>query len=271
MKIVYYHCITPMHVGSGSNLGVVDLPVYREIHTEFPLIPSSTIKGVLRARYEIEVSKEKAKKIFGSEEREENSEQPTLQAGEVIFTDAKILLFPVKSLKGVFVWITSPLVISRFERDTGKKLDIDFSKLKETDALVSSDRPVVSGKVILEEFSFNAVKDENIKQIKDIIKQDVDPDKIVILPDNIFKFFVKNYTEVVARIRIDQSKGTVKDGGLWYQELVPAETVYYGCMMSRVPDNSSLEEISEFINGKTLQFGGDETLGRGYTKIIVEG
>lgn len=271
MKIVYYHCITPIHVGSGSNLGVVDLPVYREIHTDFPVIPSSAIKGVLRARYEMEVSKEEAKKIFGSEEKEENSEQATLQAGEVIFTDAKILLFPVKSLKGVFVWITSPLVISRFVRDTGKKLDIDFSKLTETNALVSSDRPVVSGKVILEEFSFDAVKEEKIKQIKDIVKHSIDPEKIVVLPDNIFRFFVKNYTEIVARIRIDQAKGTVKEGGLWYQELVPAETVYYSCMMSRVSDNDSLEKISQFINGKTLQFGGDETLGRGYTKIVVEG
>lgn len=188
MKIVYYHCITPIHVGSGSNLGVVDLPVYREIHTDFPVIPSSAIKGVLRARYEIEVSKEEAKKIFGSEEKEENSEQAKLQAGEVIFTDAKILLFSVKSLKGVFVWITSPLVINRFVRDTGKKLDIDFSKLTETNALVSSDRPVVSGKVILEEFSFDAVKEEKIKQIKDIVKHSIDPEKIVVLPDNIFRF-----------------------------------------------------------------------------------
>lgn len=82
---------------------------------------------------------------------------------------------------------------------------------------------------------------------------------------------MKNYTEIVARIRIDQAKGTVKEGGLWYQELVPAETVYYSCMMSRMSDNDSLEKISKFINGKTLQFGGDETLGRGYTKIVVEG
>lgn len=264
MKIVYYHSITPMHIGSGSNLGVVDLPVYREAHTEFPVIPSSAIKGVLRANYEADVSKEDAKKIFGSEEGGE-------QAGEVVFTDAKILLFPVKSLKGVFVWITSPLVLGRFERDTDKSLGIDFSKLGEMKAMVSSDRPVISGKIILEEFSFETVKDEKLKQLKDIIKQDIDPEKIVVLPDNIFKFFVKNYTEVVARIRIDQTKGTVKDGGLWYQELVPAEAVYYSCMMSRVADQDSLNKVVNFINGKVLQFGGDETLGRGYTKIVVEG
>lgn len=264
MKIVYYHSITPMHIGSGSSLSVVDLPIYRESHTDFPVIPSSSIKGVVRATFERENPKEVVRKIFGSEEGGE-------QAGEVIFTDAKILLFPVKSLKGVFVWITSPMVLDRFERDTGKRMEFEY-KLQGLQALASSDRPMVNGKVILEEFSFDGKVESKLKRIKDILKHQIDENRIVVLPDDIFRFFVKNYTEVVARIRIDQEKGTVKEGGLWYQELTPPETVYYSCILSRVNQQDSLNKVADYLNEKqVLQFGGDETLGRGFTKIVVEG
>ena len=38
---------TPLHVGAGSAVGVVDLPVMRERHTGYPVIPGSSLKGVL--------------------------------------------------------------------------------------------------------------------------------------------------------------------------------------------------------------------------------
>jgi len=34
--------------------------------------------------------------------------------GCIAVTDARLLLFPVKSQKGVFAWITCPRVVSRF-------------------------------------------------------------------------------------------------------------------------------------------------------------
>lgn len=38
---------TPLHVGAGSSVGAIDQPVIRERHTRFPVIPGSSIKGVL--------------------------------------------------------------------------------------------------------------------------------------------------------------------------------------------------------------------------------
>jgi CRISPR-associated protein Cmr4 len=258
MKKVIYHQLATMHIGSGSNLGIVDLPIYREGHTDFPVIPSSAIKGVIRSNYGEE--KENTKILFGDQDLE----------GDIIFTDAKILLFPVKSLKGVFVWITCPLVLKRFEQDTNSKLEFDYTVADNT-AIASSDIVMVKDSVILEEFSFQTKKDEKIKTLKNLTSNKVDENKIVILPDDIFRFFVKNYTEVVARIRIDQNTGTVQEGGLWYQELTPTETVYYGGITSRTNNNDNLKIITDFINDKIFQFGGNETLGRGFTYIKVEG
>ncbi|MGC9188764.1 MAG: type III-B CRISPR module RAMP protein Cmr4 [Sulfurihydrogenibium sp.] len=264
MKKIIYHQLTPMHVGSGSSLGVVDLPIYREAHTDFPAIPSSAIKGVVRANYEKE-GKDNVEILFGNEDME----------GDIIFTDAKILLFPVKSLKGVFVWITSPLALQRFERDTNTSLNLNYSNLTGNKAFVSSDSIVLKNNnkniIVLEEFSFEVEVNPDIAKLKDVSSDKIDKGKIVILPDDVFRFFVKNYTEVVARIRIDQETGTVKEGGLWYQELTPTETVYYGCVTSRTNNQENLKKIVDFINGKILQFGGDETLGRGFTHLKVEG
>ena len=38
---------TPLHVGSGTSVDVVDLPIMRERITGFPVIPSTSLKGVL--------------------------------------------------------------------------------------------------------------------------------------------------------------------------------------------------------------------------------
>ena len=261
MKAVFYHVLTPMHIGNGTNLGLIDLPIQREAHTEFPVMPSSAIKGVIRASFEDE---QKQNDIFGKTDEE----------GKVIFTDGKILLFPVKSLKGVFAWITCYYVLERFKRDTN--IDIgNFKAVEKDNALVSSDKIVIKdnnkSKLVLEEFTFNADVDKSLTKLKQIIKCDINQDKIAIVSDDVFKFFVKNYTEVNARIKIDQKTGTAQDTGLWYQELLPAETVFYGCIAPRKNGfEGQLTEVINKINNQTLQFGGDETLGRGFTKITVE-
>ena len=36
-KPLFIHCQTPMHAGSGDDLGVVDLPIQRESYTNFPV------------------------------------------------------------------------------------------------------------------------------------------------------------------------------------------------------------------------------------------
>ena len=46
--LLFIHTLTRLHPGSGTALGVVDLPVQRERHTQWPLIPGSSLKGILR-------------------------------------------------------------------------------------------------------------------------------------------------------------------------------------------------------------------------------
>lgn len=151
MKKVFYHVLTPMHIGSGTTLSLIDLPIQREVHTDFPVMPSSAIKGVIRASF----NEQEQEDIFGKGDEE----------GKVIFTDGKILLFPVKSLKGVFVWITSPYVLERFKRDT--EINVEIPKVEKDNAVVSSNKVLMNNNnLVLEEFTFNATINENLKNSK---------------------------------------------------------------------------------------------------------
>jgi len=47
-RILYLFTRTPLHVGAGASVGAIDQPIVRERHTGFPVIPGTTIKGVLR-------------------------------------------------------------------------------------------------------------------------------------------------------------------------------------------------------------------------------
>ncbi len=330
-KITFYHCYTPLHIGSGTTLDIIDLPIQREAHTDFPVMPSSSIKGVIRAKYwndRISKVKEKNKerclikepqrlvnipespdkcnnffeevckyrqgnreildedcKEFIKNELESFCKEEFFnlfgygdKEGDIIFTDGKILLFPVKSVKGVFAWITCPLVLERFERDTERNFG-DIPDLDNNEFIAGEDITIENQYLVLEEISFNVKKDENgllgkiYNLLPNNLQDEIPKERIAIISNERFRYFIKNHTEVNARIRIDQTTGTVGSGALWYEELVPAETVFYNLILSRTDSENNLNLISDFIenhNKSIFQFGGDETLGRGFTKVYIK-
>jgi CRISPR-associated protein Cmr4 len=109
--LLSFYAETPVHMGSGGSVSYVDLPVQRERHTSFPVLWGSGIKGVLRNFAHRKWSEEKVNTIFGPEKGEEE------YSSCISITDAKILLYPVRSVKGVFAWITCPFVLKRFLED----------------------------------------------------------------------------------------------------------------------------------------------------------
>ena len=53
VQILSLYAETSLHPGSGSSTGVIDLPVQRERHTGFPIIPPTGVKGTLRQQAEL--------------------------------------------------------------------------------------------------------------------------------------------------------------------------------------------------------------------------
>ncbi|MEO0212840.1 MAG: type III-B CRISPR module RAMP protein Cmr4 [candidate division WOR-3 bacterium] len=293
--ILTYYTLTPLHMGSGSSVHYVDLTIQRERHTSFPIMAGSGIKGVLRDYAKIKWNDNSlVDEIFGYEDGNKG-------ASMVAFTDAKILLYPVRSLKGTFAWITCPLVLKRFKEELkslGKTEDtnwdvpnLDPDKDK---ALVSKDSSlVIDDKSIgLEEFVFDCEKSENVDNIAKAIKEYLPhtstvnelSKRLVVVGDNVFTDFVNYAIEIRTRIRIDQETGTVKEGALFTIEFVPSEAIFYRFVffVERKKDDSldvrtKFEELfssedkdkanKDKVKELVLQFGGDETIGAGFTKV----
>lgn len=141
-----FYTLTPLHAGAGDTAAAIDLPVQREKHTEYPAVFSSAMKGSLRCFLGWNGSSETdINAIFGTE----GNDQKDSASGKVVFTDAKILLFPVRSSEGVFKWITCPFVIERIKRD------LQFIGISKNETVVSNTafrNPAYTDAVILEDF-----------------------------------------------------------------------------------------------------------------------
>lgn len=108
-KLLFVHALSPLHAGTGQGVDVIDLPIAREKATGIPFLPGTTLKGVFRDGCE---NDDIRKRVFGPD----TSGDPSEHAGSVTFTDARLLLMPIRSLRGVFAWATSPLLLRRRPR-----------------------------------------------------------------------------------------------------------------------------------------------------------
>jgi CRISPR-associated RAMP protein, Cmr4 family len=279
--------LTPLHIGAGQGLGHVDLPIVREAHTNFPYIPGTSLKGALRNLEINQVARERGEKPSQVEERltrnkfdqkeedilrlakifgvagEGAEEGKEVGAGKVLFSDAFIVLFPVKSAKGIFSLTTCPYVINRFFELLGidqRVKDVPEGKIK---VLSTKDhRNLINNKLLLEEFVFEAEESEELKKFVELVGVFVGEEnkrRIVCVNDTDFMDFVSNYTEVQTHIKIDLDTGTVKEGALWTEEYVPAESVFAFSLVF-------LEEL-DFTPPTTFHLGGDITTGKGFVKV----
>ncbi|RMG28806.1 MAG: type III-B CRISPR module RAMP protein Cmr4, partial [Methanobacteriota archaeon] len=122
--LIFYRTITQVHVGCGQEVGVVDLPVIRERSTGYPYFPGSGIRGSVREEFEnpaeealVAERRTQSLQLFGPEDMTNLPANQNPYAGCLAVHDARVLLFPVRSDKAVFLWVTCPMVLNRFLRD----------------------------------------------------------------------------------------------------------------------------------------------------------
>jgi CRISPR-associated protein Cmr4 len=245
--LLTFYAETPIHMGSGQSVSYVDLPIQRERHTSFPVLWASGIKGVIRNLALREWNdKDKVNTIFGPD-----PEDASDFASCIGITDAKILLYPVRSVKGVFAWITCPFVLKRFKEDL-KAIDfkvndeeMQIPSISDNEVIIANNNLKIQEKnmVALEEFLFEPEVKDDAKNLAKKLKEFIPTNDLTnslenhlaIVSDNVFKDFVNYAVEIRTRIRIDQAKGTVKEGALFSEELVPSESVFYSLVFITDP------------------------------------
>jgi CRISPR-associated protein Cmr4 len=253
---------TPLHVGAGSSVGAIDQPVIRERHTRFPVIPGSSIKGVLRDDAK---TSEGLRDVFGEQDF----------AGGISFGEARLLAFPVRSAKGAFAFAVSPLTLQRFARETGIKLAIP-GNVPDMTCLAGSNLVIDGKSVVLEEYCFSKTDEfpkEWASTISGLLTDAVlrgAMERFVLISDSDLSYFAQNACQVSQHVRINDETGTADDGGLFNEETVPSESLFYA-PLGVVRDNPAVSAFLESYKTESLiQFGGKGTTGLGYctAKII---
>lgn len=302
-RLTFIHTLTALHAGIGQGTGIIDLPIAREKATGIPYLPGSSLKGALRTRCKMECRLQDCYEIFGPE----NADDANASAGMIQFSDQHLLLLPVRSLAGTFAWITSPYILERFARDRRfiqekQDWEYDLPEFDESQCLITNAdskqaKIVVHYKqdvVYLEDLDLAPLYNQKAMNIATnvakTIAQHLFPDnarwqqklveRFCIVSDDVLSFLLETGTQITARIRLQEDSKAVEDGGLWYEEALPAETVLLGLSMAMPtidPKTQKLkrspEQILAFIQDliyKPLQLGGRATVGQGLCQVHFE-
>lgn len=317
-QLMFYYAVSPVHMGAGSAIGAIDSPIQREVHTQHPMFAGSGIKGALRHHFSRAWPREGdgggkpsslISRLFGPDTGASDF------AGALSLTDAQLVALPVRSLKGGFAYVTSPLALARLQRlalQAGLAPAWAVPTVAENKALVASanllgQRPgaqatAVADQLVLEAFEFTAQASQPLTAIAQWLALHALPGDsnaffasklqadLVLLNDTDFAHFARHAMVVEPHVRIDDDSGTASDGGLFYVENLPPETLMVGLAQasverfkkdSRRSDSSALLTAPQVlqtvlagqgaelpgISGKLLQMGGDATTGRGLVLV----
>lgn len=294
---VFLYAVSPVHMGAGSAVGVIDNPIQRERHTNHPSFAGSGIKGALRHGFVAAGNtKEDIDRLFGPQSGADN-----LHAGAMSFGDAQLVAFPVRCLKNGYVYATCPQALARARRllslvgvrpDWGDDIAVEDGK-----CAVANSNLLSNDKLHLEAFEYEAPHGSSdrvasiAKSLADrALPENADFDyfrkklasDLVVLSDTDFGYFAEHATLVEPHVRINEKTGTADDGGLFYTENLPPESLLVAPLTAskersgRGKDGLTAQDvlvkIKRVLDGQSLQLGGDATTGRGLVLArVVEG
>ncbi|MEZ5448798.1 MAG: type III-B CRISPR module RAMP protein Cmr4 [Thiolinea sp.] len=304
---------TSLHAGTGQQTGVIDLPIQREGHNGWPCVFGSGVKGALRTRAEqdklAQLKQDDKLSMNADDYQRKVQESPEISivfgpppgvaeikhAGALIVTDARLLLFPVRSLTSQFKWVTCPAALRRYladrQRLTGVAPDCVIPEPVDDREQSAAMVPQASSTdaLFLEEYRFS-VTAQDLSALTGLLAalmavegaQALLEKQLVVVSDDSFAHIVNHATPVNAHISIDAQTKVVRSGGLWYEETLPPETLLYvGLSASdarkekaEMPAAKVLTNVLEMFRAKPwLQIGGNETVGMGWcaVKLLGEG
>ena len=292
--VMFLYAVSPVHMGAGSATGVIDNPIQRERHTNHPCLSGSGIKGAVR-QHVLDATHDDRGTLVRSLFGPEPMPGADLHAGAVSFGDGQLVAFPVRCLKNGYVYTTCPQALARAQRllrlvrrGTGWTIP----QVREGHCAVRNDALLSQeGKLHLETFEYDADGDGGsglavvAKELGSMAIPDGDgyaffraklANDLVVLSDTDFAYFVEHATLVEPHVRINDTTGTADDGGLFYTENLPPESLLIAPLFaSRTRTGHGhewgakevMEQLEPKLSGQLLQMGGDATTGRGLVVV----
>lgn len=240
-RILKLKCLTNLHVGSGDeNFDVIDNSVERDPVTNYPTINSSGVKGALREAFNIN-SKPDIEDIFGAE--------GDAKPGKLKILSANLIARPMRASKGASAY---ELVTTKCAIDTFNAI----SKALKANICVADN-------TIANTYGFV----EGIEcPVTDALNKFFGIERILIMDEQSFGTIA---LPVIARNKLENGKSKT----LWYEEIVPHQSVFYLPVVANDNDAAVLESFIKSIKDLTvIQFGGNASIGQGLCEVsILEG
>jgi len=284
------HALTPLHAGTGQSADIIDLPIARMRATGMPFVPGSSLKGVLRDACDTEnggsLDRATIEAVFGPPAGEADR-----HAGAIVVGDARLLCLPVRSFRGTFAFVTSPLLLHLAARDLPGVPAVP--KVSGTQAVVAAGTRLCHTdgqvrRVWFEDVDLEAkdgdqavggwadwlsarIAGEGQKDLADVIRS-----RFAVVDDDTMTFLWETATQIDTRVAIDDETRTVQDGALWIEESLPPETVLVGIVSAdrrRDGKAGSPADVLDLMfrglpESRSLQVGGKATVGRGVCRFL---
>ncbi len=276
---------TSIHVGVGQDEGGIDLPVAREQPAGYPMIPDSGLKGAVKEKAWIRKYDQQRSAGRSEEESAHDANAETKRrfgsedhAGRIAFSDARLLLLPVRSLTDVYRWVTCPFLIERYERDilrgTGKAPSYQRPDVRDDEVITAG---VAGTTLFLEEFDFTIRSNANtVQAVVDLLSVLIGhaaarlrlPNQLAVVSDKTFTLFAQQGLPIRARNRLSDDHRKVSVN-LFYEEALPADTLLY-CWVAELVEGS-LTDLTDLVRHPDpyLRVGGNETLGQGWLHVTI--
>jgi CRISPR-associated protein Cmr4 len=246
--LTYLYLLTPLHTGGSANEGNL-MGIAREVHTEFPYMPASSVRGKIRAAIEQkhrdadDPLKQAVQTFFG--QKIEGGSQPT--EGEVWFADATLLFFPIASLSHHLIWITCPLWLERWSRWLGKdsqtiqklsntcRTRLSGSEEKNSKSAITAFKaePLYLQTALLkpDDMDSSVKLDDLQKQIKTVLGEGQIVNqlgkKLIVLNDQDCIALVETGLQREVKVALKENEKVVNGGSFRSEEAIPPETIMF--------------------------------------------
>lgn len=259
-------CLTNMHVGSGdADYSIIDNRVERDPVIDYlPVIHASGVKGALKEHCEHcekRLNKEAMTYIFG------NSDGDKTNSGNFKFFGASVIARPLRVSKGgkSYILASTPEIITTYVNFLqGISYNRFSGVLGEMEQLTQTlgDKEFITAFSDVEEIEGAAARAPRGGE-KLAATSKLFADRSFALARSL-----KDYDlPVLARNQLNEN-GISKN--LWYEEIVPHQSLFYFAVMApdgEKSDNDNFESFRKAMTENPVQFGGNASIGYGFTKI----
>jgi CRISPR-associated protein Cmr4 len=270
----YLYALAPIHCGGEGDLGNI-LDIVREVHTDFPYIPGSSLRGSLRWDLN-SIKPDYADQLFGKE----LSANGQMGIHQVWFGDARLLWIPMRTMalgsRNVFVWVSCHSLIRDHALLSGLPISDfpDHPVGTQTGTYSVADAQLTVTKLTNEQEKAIALAGNWQGALGDAVKSTWNRHRIV-LADSDFQTLMEHSLWTQIRNKINQSEDDADDseGGaeiFWTDVCIPRDTILYypwGYKLNKT-NPIAQEQHDCLINVITglFQIGGQANVGRGWVQ-----